>query len=137
MLYRPVRRSLTLFLFLFCCHAQAQSYPTKPLRLVVPFAAGGSSDVMARISAKAITDGLGQQIVIESKPGAGGSIGAEFVAQSAPDGYTMLFGTNGSMGVARVLDPSSYDPIKDFTPVGILHTLPLVLVVHKAVPAEI
>src|SRR3954454_9063618 len=81
----------------------AQTYPTKPVRLVVTFAAGGSSDAMARAVGKAMGEGLGQQVVIENKPGAGGHVGAEVVARSATDGYTLLFGTVGTMGIGPAL----------------------------------
>jgi tripartite-type tricarboxylate transporter receptor subunit TctC len=115
--------------------ATAQTYPTKPIRLVVTFAAGGSSDAMARAVAKAMGERLGQQIVVDNKPGAGGNIGAEFVAHAAPDGYTVLFGTNGTMSIGPALYKNlSYDPVHDLVPVGILHTLPNVLVVHKSLP---
>lgn len=117
--------------------AAAQTYPSKPLRMVATFAAGGSADAMARAVAKAMTDDLGQQVVIENRPGAGGNIGAEYVARAAPDGYTMLFGTNGTMGIGPALYKNlTYDPVNDLAPVGLLHTLPNVLVVHRSIPVH-
>lgn len=115
----------------------AQDYPQRPIRLIVTFAAGGSSDVLARAVAKAMSEGLGQAVVIENRPGAGGSIGTESVARAAPDGYTLLFGTIGTHGIGPALHKNlRYDPIKDFTPVGLLHKLPNVLIVHPSIPAN-
>jgi len=117
--------------------AGAQTFPTKPLHLIVTFAAGGSSDAMARTVAKFMGEDLGQQVVIENRPGAGGNIGAEYVARATPDGYTMLFGTIGTMGIGPALYKNlSYDPVNDLAAVGILHTLPNILVVHVSVPAK-
>ena len=116
--------------------AVAQTYPNKPLHMIVTFAAGGSSDAMARSVAKAISEDVGQQVVIENRPGAGGNIGAEYVARAAPDGYTLLFGTIGTMGIGPALYKNlTYDPVNDLAAVGILHTLPNILVVHNSVPA--
>ncbi|HEX9465504.1 MAG TPA: tripartite tricarboxylate transporter substrate binding protein [Alphaproteobacteria bacterium] len=115
----------------------AQTYPNKPLRMVVTFTAGGSSDAMARSVAKALADDIGQQVVIENRPGAGGNIGAEYVARAPADGYTLLFGTIGTMGIGPALYKNlSYDPVNDLAAVGILHTLPNILVVHDSVPAK-
>jgi tripartite-type tricarboxylate transporter receptor subunit TctC len=131
------RIACLLIIALWSTAATAQTYPAKPIRLVVTFAAGGSSDAMARAVAKAMADSLGQQIVVDNRPGAGGNIGAEFVARSAPDGYTVLFGTNGTMGIGPALYKNlTYDPVHDLVPVGMLHTLPNVLVVHKTIPVE-
>lgn len=115
----------------------AQDYPNGPVRLVVTFAAGGSSDVLARAVGKAMSEGLGKPVVIENRPGAGGSLGAEAVARAAPDGYTILFGTIGTHGVGPALYRNlRYDPVKDFAPVGLLHKLPSMLVVNPTVPAK-
>lgn len=115
----------------------AQDYPQLPVRLVVTFAAGGSSDVLARAVAKAMSEGLGQTVVIENRPGAGGSIGTEAVARAAPDGYTVLFGTIGTHGIGPALHKNlRYDPVKDFAPVGLLHKLPNVLIIHPSIPAN-
>src|SRR3954470_599300 len=97
--------------------ADAQTYPAKPVRLVVTFAAGGSSDAMARAVGKALGEGPGPQVVIENKPGAGGHVGAEVVARSSADGYTLLFGTVGTMGIGPALYKKlSYDPVNDLVP---------------------
>jgi tripartite-type tricarboxylate transporter receptor subunit TctC len=105
--------------------------------MVVTFAAGGSSDVLARAVADAMSRGLGQQMAVDNRPGAGGNIGAEAVAHAAPDGYTVLFGTNGTLGIGPALYKNlRYDPQRDLAPVGILHKLPLLLIVNPSIPAK-
>jgi tripartite-type tricarboxylate transporter receptor subunit TctC len=116
--------------------AQEPLYPDRPLTMVVTFTAGGSSDVLARAVADAMSRGLGRQVVVDNRPGAGGQIGAESVAHAAPDGYTILFGTNGTLGIGPALYKNlRYDPERDLAPIGILHKLPLLLIVNPAVPA--
>ena len=116
--------------------AAAQDYPTGPIRLIVTFAPGGSSDVLARSVAKAMSDGLGRTVVVENRPGAGGHIGAQSVARADPDGYTALFGTNGTLAIGPALYKNlKYDPVINLAPVGMLHQLPNVLIVHPSVPA--
>jgi tripartite-type tricarboxylate transporter receptor subunit TctC len=117
--------------------AQPPTYPGRPITMIVTFAAGGSSDVLARAVANAMSQGLGKQIIVENRPGAGGNIGAEAVARSTPDGYTILFGTNGTLGIGPALYKNlRYDPQKDLVPVGMLHQLPLVLIVHQQIPVN-
>jgi tripartite-type tricarboxylate transporter receptor subunit TctC len=126
-------------LVLFCSVATAEvsTYPERPITMVVTFAAGGSSDVLARTVADAMSQGLGQQIAVDNRPGAGGNIGAEAVAHAAPDGYTILFGTNGTLGIGPALYKNlRYDPERDLAPVGILHKLPLLLIVNPSVPVK-
>jgi tripartite-type tricarboxylate transporter receptor subunit TctC len=116
--------------------AQDSSYPDRPLTMVVTFTAGGSSDVLARAAADAMSHGLGKQVAVDNRPGAGGHIGAESVAHAAPDGYTILFGTNGTLGIGPALYKNlRYDPEHDLAPIGILHKLPLLLIVNPSVPA--
>src|SRR5437016_11299545 len=116
--------------------ALAQDYPTKPIRLIVPFAAGGGNDNVARLVGKHLSDSLGQPLVIDNRPGAGGALGAEVAARAAPDGYTLFLGGVGSHAVNPNLNDSlPYDPIRDFAPVALLAQAPLVLVVHPSVPA--
>ncbi len=116
--------------------AGAQDYPVRPIRFIVGFAAGGSSDVLARAVAKAMSDGLGQPMVLENRPGVGGHVGAEAVARSATDGYTLFFGTNGTLAIGPGLYTNlKYDPLKDLVPVGMLHKLSSVLIVHPSIPA--
>ncbi len=98
--------------------AFAQAYPGKPIRIVVPFAAGGTSDILARAIGPKLTEAWGQPVVIENKTGANGNVGAEFVVRSAPDGYTMLLSDVGALAISPSVYPSlPFDPIKDFAPV--------------------
>ena len=115
--------------------AEEPLYPNRPLTLVVTFTAGGSSDVLARAVADAMSRGLGKQVAVDNRPGAGGHIGAESVAHAAPDGYTILFGTNGTLGIGPALYKNlRYDPGRDLAPIGMLHELPLLLIVNPSVP---
>jgi tripartite-type tricarboxylate transporter receptor subunit TctC len=117
--------------------AEQAAYPARPITMVVTFAAGGSSDVLARAVADAMSQDLGQQVAVDNRPGAGGNIGAEAVAHAAPDGYTILFGTNGTLGIGPALYKNlRYDPFHDLAPVGLLHKLPLLLIVNPQVPAQ-
>jgi tripartite-type tricarboxylate transporter receptor subunit TctC len=116
--------------------AQAQDYPTRPITLVVPYAAGGGNDVMARIVAEKMSKTLGQQIVIENKGGAGGSIATRQVAKAAPDGYTLGLGGTGTLAINPTLYPNvGYDPRKDFAPVGLIATSALVVLTNTEVQA--
>ena len=117
--------------------ARAQQYPSRPIRLVVPFPPGGAVDFYARIVQPTLADKLGQSVVIENRPGASGMIGADFVAKSAPDGYTLLLGNIASLAINLGLyTRMPYDPVTDFAP--ITHTVDVnyVLVVHPSVPAQ-
>lgn len=117
--------------------ANAQNYPDKPLRLVVPFPAGGAADMMARGMALRLGTELGQQVVIENRGGAGGTTAAEAVARAPADGYTLFFATMGTQAINPALYAKlRYDPVKDFAPVALTHTTPRVLVVGAAVPAR-
>jgi len=117
--------------------AQAQDYPVKPIRLIVPFAAGGPMDIMSRAIADKLTSAWGQQVVVDNRGGAGGSIGSDIAAHSAPDGYTLLTGHIGTHAVNVSLYPKlGYDPVKDFAPITLMATLPLGLFVHQSVPAR-
>jgi len=116
-------------------HAQT-SYPDKPIRFVVPFPPGGGADNLARAIVPKASQLLGQPIVIENKPGAGGNIGAAEVARAAPDGYTLLHGTNGTHGINQALyAKTGFDPVKDFVSVARFTVIPAMLVVHPSVPA--
>ena len=115
----------------------AQSYPTKPIRLVVPFPAGGTTDVLARAAAQKLTETLGQPVVVDTRPGAGGNIGAELVAKSPPDGYTLLMGTVGTHAINPSLYPKMpYDHVRDFVPVILVAGVPNVLVINPALPVN-
>lgn len=112
---------------------QTQTYPSKPIRLVVPFAAAGTTDILARAVGAELTKAWGQQVLIDNRPGAGGNIGAEIVAKSPPDGYTLLMGTVGTHGINQALyGKLPYDPIKDFAPVTLVASVPNVLVLNTA-----
>ena len=123
---------------LACCNAAMAAFPDKPIRLVVPFPAGGAADVMARGMAQRLGAELGnQQIIIDNRGGAGGAPAAEAVAKSAPDGYTLFFGTMGTHAINPALYPKlRYDPVKDFAPISLTHITPRVLVVGPNVPAR-
>jgi tripartite-type tricarboxylate transporter receptor subunit TctC len=113
------------------------AYPDKPVRLVVPFPPGGATDLLAREIGNALSARLGQPVVIDNRPGAGGNIAAVTVARAPADGYTLLFGTFGSLAVNKSLyDKPGYDPLKDLAPVASVAYLPNVLVVHPSVPAH-
>ena len=117
--------------------AFAQSYPSKPIRLIVPFAAGGGNDNIARLVGKRLNESLGQPLVIDNRPGAGGVVGAELAAKSPPDGYTLFLGGVGSHAVnPNLIEKLPYDPIRDFSPVILLAREPLFLVAHPSVPAR-
>jgi len=104
------------------------SWPTKPVRIVVPFAAGGTTDILARAMAPELSKAFGQQFIVDNKPGAGGNLGADIVAKSPNDGYTLLMGTVGTHGINRALYPKlAFDPIKDFAPVTLVAAVPNVM----------
>jgi tripartite-type tricarboxylate transporter receptor subunit TctC len=118
--------------------AQAQNdYPSKVIQLIVPFVAGGGGDRLARVAAQPAAEALGQQIVIENRPGAGGNIGAGYAAKAAPDGYTLFYGTNGTHAINHALYANpGFDPVKDFTPVARLTRIGMVVVVKQDFPAK-
>src|SRR3954469_15191095 len=117
--------------------AFAQGYPPKPIHIIVPFAPGGNVDITARLIAPGLTEALGQPVIVENKPGAGGAIGAVYVVKSAPDGYTLLMGSNSTFSVVPALYPKNpYNPLKDFAPVISIAAAPFVLVVNPAGPAK-
>jgi tripartite-type tricarboxylate transporter receptor subunit TctC len=117
--------------------AHAQSYPAKPIRLVVPYAAGGTSDILARQIGPKLTDAWAQPVVVENRTGANGNVGADFVAKSAPDGYTLLITDLGGLVISASVYPKlPFDPSKDFSPVAMVSYSPHVLAVHPSVPAK-
>src|SRR5271169_4830235 len=146
MIAQAFRRPLTMFAAALAsaaalaCAAQlasAQAYPTRPVTIVVPFAAGGGNDIMARLIAQHLGRALGQQFIIENRAGAGGTMGARAVAKAAPDGYTLMVGHSGVFGVAPALyaDPG-YEPRRDFAPIGLIASYQQVLVVNPSVPVH-
>ena len=112
-------------------HAQAAGWPTKPVRIVVPFAPGGTTDILARAMAPELSRAFGQQFIVDNRAGAGGNVGAEVVAKSPADGYTLLMGTVGTHGINRALYAKlPYDPIKDFAPITLVAAVPNVMVMN-------
>ncbi len=116
--------------------AQAPAWPTKPVKIVVPFAPGGNTDSIARIMAERLTQSLGQSVLVENKVGAGGGIAAEFVAKATPDGYTLLMAAMPVMAILPAISKTSYDPVRDFVPISNVGSNPFVMGVHKSVPAN-
>jgi tripartite-type tricarboxylate transporter receptor subunit TctC len=128
---------LLLVLTLLPALAAAQSYPAKPIRFVVPFPPGGPLDIMARGVGQKLQDAWGQPVVVENRPGAGGGIGAELVAKSPADGYTLLMGAVSTHAINPSLYPKiGYDPRKDFVPVALVAQVPNILVVHPSLPVQ-
>ena len=124
-------------LFAVLAHgAFAQPYPNHVIRLVVPFPAGGTTDIIARDVAKRLTDTLGQSVVVDNRPGAGGNSGADIVAKSAPDGYTLLMGTVGTHAINPSLYKMPYDNVKDFVPIVLVAGVPNVLEVNPSLPVN-
>ncbi|MGE0222871.1 MAG: Bug family tripartite tricarboxylate transporter substrate binding protein [Acetobacteraceae bacterium] len=130
--------AILAFGLLLCGAAGAQDkYPSKPIRMVVPFSAGGPSDIVGRIVGAKMGEALGQQIIVDNRAGAGGKIGSDIVAKAAPDGYTIVLATVSTHATNPSLYRNiSYDPIKDFAPIGKIGDIPLLLSVHPSVPAK-
>jgi tripartite-type tricarboxylate transporter receptor subunit TctC len=117
--------------------AGAEVYPTRPVMIIVPFAAGGGNDVLARLLAQRMGAALGQQFVVENRAGAGGTVGARAVAKARPDGYTLMVGHSGVFGIAPSLYANpGYDPRKDFAPIGLIGSFQQIVVVHPSVPVR-
>ncbi|MFL4980376.1 MAG: Bug family tripartite tricarboxylate transporter substrate binding protein [Xanthobacteraceae bacterium] len=117
--------------------AAAQAYPNRPVKLIVPFPAGGPPDVIARIVADSMSTRLGQSVVVDNRPGAGATIGTRSVANAEPDGHTLLFASTTSLSIGPALFKNlDYDPVKSFTPVAGISTGPMVVVLHPSVPAK-
>ena len=111
----------------------SQSYPAKPVRIVVPFPPGGASDIISRLIGRRLGEDLGQQFVVDNRPGAAGIIGCDMVARAAPDGYTLLMGTTGTQTTnPAVFAKLPYDSIKDFAPISLVAVSPFVLIVHPS-----
>ena len=116
---------------------RADDYPSRPITLIVPFPPGGSTTVMARNVADKLSVSLGQQIVVENRGGAGGTIGTRFVARATPDGYTILLSYTATMAIAPAMNVNAgYDPRKDFVPIGMIGAAPSVLVVNPSMPVH-
>ncbi len=134
MIVRILAAATALFLV---SPAQAQTWPTKPVRFVVPFAPGGTTDILARLVGQKLSELYGQQFTIDNRGGAGGNIGAEIVAKAAPDGYTIMMGTPGTQAINQYVYRSMpYDTVKDFAPVSLVALVANVLAVNPQVPAK-
>jgi len=116
--------------------AWSDAYPSKPIRMVVPYAPGGATDVVARLVSQKLSEALKQPVVVENRPGANGIIGTDAVARAAPDGYTILLNTAGAQTLSPVLYKAGYDPLKSFAPVSLISSIGFVMVVHPSVPAK-
>src|SRR5437879_5380385 len=128
--------ALAILVSLAAGAAQAQSWPQKPVRILMPYAAGGNSDGMARIVAQRLTEKLGQSFVVENRAGANGAIASEAVARAAPDGYTLLWAVTPPLTISPAMSKVSYDAVKDFAPISVLGTNAFVLLVNKDFPAK-
>jgi tripartite-type tricarboxylate transporter receptor subunit TctC len=115
----------------------AAQYPVRPIRVIVPFAPGGATDILARVTGKRLSEVWGQSVIIDNRPGAGGTLGANLAAKANPDGYTLLMGTNATHGIAPSLYTSlPYDAIKDFAPITLVAIVPQVVIVNPALPVK-
>jgi tripartite-type tricarboxylate transporter receptor subunit TctC len=127
----------TLLLLLVAGSALAQPYPARPVRLIVPFPPGGNTDIVGRMVAQKLSDSLGQQVYVENRGGAGGTIGAEAAARSPNDGYTLFFSTTGTLASAPSMQPGlRYDPLKDFAPISTLANAPVVVIIAASLPPK-
>ena len=136
-----MHRLILSFIFAFslnlCAFAQVDTYPNKPIRLVVPFPPGGTIEAMSRVIGEEMTKNWGQPILVDPKPGASGNIGVQLVANSPPDGYTLIFGTQGTHGTNSILFKDvRFDPFKDFEPITMVADAPLILVINPKMPVN-
>lgn len=119
---------------LFTGAVHAQTYPAKPIRIIAPFSPGASTDIVGRLLAAKLTESWGQTVIVENRPGAGGIVGATFVAKAAPDGYTLLMGSVGSLGTIGLRKNPPYDPVKDFAPITLGVRAASAMVIHPSLP---
>jgi tripartite-type tricarboxylate transporter receptor subunit TctC len=128
---------LSALLACACALAHAQPYPSKPVRVIVPFAAGGATDLITRLVTTKLSESLGQQFYVENRGGAGGAVGSDAAAKAAPDGYTLVMGTVGTHGINFSLYTNpGFDPVRDFIGITRVAVLPSIILVHPAVPAK-
>ena len=134
--WRVLRGAMLSVALLLAGSVYAQPYPHKPIRLVVGYPAGGGADTLARLLATRLSDALGQQVVVDNRPGASSAIASEYVAKAVPDGYTLYFADSAMLVAPSLSSNAGYDPIKSFTPISGAVTLPLVLVANQAIGAN-
>jgi tripartite-type tricarboxylate transporter receptor subunit TctC len=128
--------SLSILALIFAASASAQSFPTKPIKIIVPFPAGGTVDFFARVISTKLSEALGQSVLVENRAGAGGNIAAEAVAKAAPDGYTLLMGSEIIAINTSLYSKIGYDPVKDLAPITLVGTVPNILIVHPSLPVN-
>ena len=121
---------------LLACAAVAQGYPTKPLRIIVPFPPGAATDIQGRYLALRLGESLGQQAIVDNRPGANGTLGLDLLAKAAPDGHTLVVGQTGNIAISPSLTKVAYDPLRDFAPITLILSSPHVLAVHPALPVR-
>lgn len=130
------RLTIVAALTSFMLPAFAQQYPSRPIRLIVPYAAGGSTDQLARVIQQPLADALGQPVIVENKPGAGGTIGVDAVVRAEPDGHTLVFGNTGPNGIVSLMRKVPYDLQKDLRPISNVVIAPMILAVRSDLPAK-
>ena len=134
---KKIAQVLLVLVSVFSLSVGAQGFPSKPVRLVVPFPAGGGSDVIGRIVAQKLGDRFGQQVVVDNRAGAGGSIGTEAVVKSAPDGYTVVLASTSEIAINPSLySKLNYDTVKDLAPIGMVASTPMVVIIHPSLPVK-
>ena len=130
------RFAVGFFLALMTSMLWAQSWPTKPVRMIIAFPPGGPTDLVSRVLAQKLSEQLGQQVIVDNKPGAGGNIAAELAARAVPDGYTIFYNTSAIVIGPALYGKVNYDTLKDFAPVLLTASVPMVLVVNPQLPAR-
>jgi tripartite-type tricarboxylate transporter receptor subunit TctC len=131
-----LQHTISLLFLLLAATASAQTFPNKPIKIIVPFPAGGTVDFFARVISSKLSDALGQSVLVENRAGAGGNIAAEAVAKAAPDGYTLLMGSEIIAINTSLYSKIGYDPVKDLAPITLVGTVPNILIVHPSLPVN-
>jgi hypothetical protein len=134
---KKIIRMIALVMGLLTIQVSAQTYPNKPIRIVIPYGPGGAPDILGRLIGVKLQASLGQPVIVENHPGAGGTVGTDFVAKSAPDGYTILVATTANLSISPHLYPKlPYNALKDLLPISLIANSPLILTISKDVPAN-
>src|SRR4051812_29792925 len=127
---------LSALTLVWCCSAVAQSYPAKPVRIVVPYAPGGAVDIVARAVGQELTKRLGQTVLVENRTGAGGNVGSDAVAKAAPDGYTLLMASPANTINPSLYTKMPYDPMRDLVAIALIGSVPTVLIANRSLPVQ-